>query len=81
MKTDSNFSDQSFWDMIRDPINFEEVISTLERNSCRYIELGATNTLANSVRNIISDVSTSEVYELMGAFINTQRVIKNLSKE
>ena len=61
--------------------NFEEVISILERNSCRYIELGATNTLANSVRNIISDVSTSEVYELMGAFINTQRVIKNLSKE
>ena len=81
LKTDSNFSDQSIWDMIRDPINFEEVISILERNSCRYIELGATNTLANSVRNIISDVSTSEVYELMGAFINTQRVIKNLSKE
>ena len=81
LETDSNFSDQSFWDMIRDPINFQEIINTLEKNSCRYIELGATNSLANSVRNIISDVSSSEIYELMGAFINTQRVIDNLSKE
>lgn len=74
------FSDNHFWSMIRNPINFKQTIYQLEeKGNYRYIELGATSNLARAVRMILSEKSNSEVVDLMGPFINTDKSLKEIT--
>lgn len=76
------FTDNHFWSMIRNPINFQQTIYQLEqKGDYKYLELGATSNLAGAVRTILTAESKSEVLDLMGPFINTDKALQKLVKK
>ncbi|EJQ38289.1 PfaD family protein [Bacillus cereus BAG5X1-1] len=67
-----------FWDVVREPIQFEKTINELEKTqSYIYLDLGASGTLASFVKRNISKNSYSESYPIITPY---KQDVKNLER-
>lgn len=62
----SDLPDDYFWRAVRRPIRFQEVAARLERNGAhRYIDVGASGTLATFLKYALPASSTSTVHAIL----------------
>ncbi len=74
----SSFDKNSFWDIFRQPIQFQKTIQALEKkNDHVYVDLGPSGTLANFVKYNLKKDSMSEVFSILTPF---GQDLKNLDK-
>jgi bacillaene synthase trans-acting acyltransferase len=77
----NSISQDYFWDLIRQPVNFEKTIRMLEaEGSCLYIDAGPSGTLATFVKYLVKSDSSSKAMPVLDQFgYNTRNLSKVLT--
>ncbi len=70
-----------FWDVVRAPIRFEDTVSLMEKRGEElvYIDLGPSGTLANLIRYITAEKSSSKAFAIMTPFKQEVKKMEELS--
>lgn len=75
-----------WWDVVRKPVAFQQTIQKLEKDQpFIYVDLGPSGTLANFVKQNVTDRSTSERFHVFSTFghdrPNLEKVMTRFSRE